>query len=140
MMRENTKHTSCITKTTNRITLSNLRYSQNVFISRSTIRSEICTRSTDLYRLNDSFILVRFLVAIWALLDVLTQQNKIWTQINSLRLLIVRLKHVGQYWNNFWFLYCIVDRYGMIRFRSSGLEQPYLNLNGFLRDNSGCCS
>ena len=64
MMRENTKHTSCITKTTNRITLSNLKYSQNVFINRSTIRSEICTRSTDLYRLNDSFILGRFLVAI----------------------------------------------------------------------------
>ena len=56
MMRENTKQTSWITKTTKRITLSNLRYSQNVLIKRSTISNEICTNRTDLYRLKDNFI------------------------------------------------------------------------------------
>ena len=57
MMREKTKQTSWITNTTKRITLSNLRYSQNVLISRSTTSNEICTNKTDLYLLNDNFIL-----------------------------------------------------------------------------------
>ena len=56
MMREKTKQTSWITKTTKRITLSNRRYSQNVLIKRSTISSEICTNKTDRYLLSDSFI------------------------------------------------------------------------------------
>ena len=78
MISEKTKHTSCIlkrnfinvgskitnpllkctyTNTTSRITLSNLRYSQHVFISKSTKSSRICTVSIDLYLVKDSFIL-----------------------------------------------------------------------------------
>ena len=45
------------TNTTSRITLSNLRYSQHVFISKSTKSSRICTVSIDLYLVKDSFIL-----------------------------------------------------------------------------------
>ena len=45
------------TNTTSRITLSNLRYSQHVFISKSTNNSRICTVSIDLYLVKDSFIL-----------------------------------------------------------------------------------
>ena len=44
------------TNTTSRITLSNLRYSQHVFISKSTNNSRICTVSIDLYLVKDSFI------------------------------------------------------------------------------------
>ena len=44
------------TNTTSRITLSNLRYSQHVFISKSTKSSRICTVSIDLYLVKDSFI------------------------------------------------------------------------------------
>ena len=45
------------TNTTSRITLSNLRYSQHVFISKSTKSSRICTVSIDLYLVKDSFII-----------------------------------------------------------------------------------
>ena len=43
-------------KMTSRITLSNLKYSQNVLIKRSTISSPNWTSNVDRYRVNDSFI------------------------------------------------------------------------------------
>ena len=48
-------------KTTSSMTLSNLRYSQKVLMSKSTNSSPICTSNVDLYRVSDSFMFDWFL-------------------------------------------------------------------------------
>ena len=91
MIRENTKQTSWITKTTRRITLSKRRYSQNVLIRRSTINNEICTSSTDLYLLSDNFIIV-FYVTILSFLSILVLQYTFTSSIhNTMKILIHKL-------------------------------------------------
>ena len=42
---------------TNKITLSNLRYSQNVLINKSTKSNNICTVNIERYLVKDNFIL-----------------------------------------------------------------------------------
>ena len=51
------------TNITSKITLSNLRYSQNVLISKSTKSNSIWTVSIERYRVNDNFIFHSFLVS-----------------------------------------------------------------------------